>query len=586
MRCSTRSRRWSNGRCRSPGASRRAFLALPREVLIATLQDHQRYFAGRGRARRAAAVVHHRQQHREPRPGQGPRRQRARRAAAPRRRRVLLGPGPQASARRAPRRLDARDLPGTARAHCGATRRARQRARRRTSRPHSVPRIRSGRVQRPSCCKCDLHDRDGRRVPGAAGHHGPLLRARRRRRCRASPRRSASSTCRAAPATRCPRTPIGIARRDRRQARHARRHLRDRTGPSGTRDPFGLRRAAIGVLRIVLERALELDLDDLIARAVALAEPTCGAPRRGRARHERRAGATDARAGRRDPRLHPRAARARSTSKPTAERHDDRGVRRRAGRRPRSTARSRCAPRALARIPRAARRGERSRPRTSASRTSCARRRAQPRRRAERQLSARARGAPPCRRDGGGAPRASMAALARRDYALRLRDARRRWRPTVDAFFEQVMVNDPDPQPAQQPPRAAAPRCAGCSTRSRTSPAAGLTGSSPPASACSSRLAGLHDVPVRCGRSATAIFIVHRLAAAAVPRTLRARARLGAAMLLWVLERTCGLRLRRRGPREPPGRQSRRADQALLELGDDRADSCCSRRRSGCSSAS
>jgi glycyl-tRNA synthetase beta chain len=40
--------------------------------------------------------------------------------------------------------------------------------------------------------------------------------------------------------------------------------------PSGTRDPFGLRRAAIGVLRIVLEHKLELDLPALLSRAVAL----------------------------------------------------------------------------------------------------------------------------------------------------------------------------------------------------------------------------------------------------------------------------------------------------------------------------
>jgi glycyl-tRNA synthetase beta chain len=40
--------------------------------------------------------------------------------------------------------------------------------------------------------------------------------------------------------------------------------------PSGTRDPFGLRRAAIGLLRIVLEHRLELDLPALLAQAVGL----------------------------------------------------------------------------------------------------------------------------------------------------------------------------------------------------------------------------------------------------------------------------------------------------------------------------
>lgn len=40
--------------------------------------------------------------------------------------------------------------------------------------------------------------------------------------------------------------------------------------PSGTRDPFGLRRAAIGVLRILIEKGLDLDLRELIERAVSL----------------------------------------------------------------------------------------------------------------------------------------------------------------------------------------------------------------------------------------------------------------------------------------------------------------------------
>jgi glycyl-tRNA synthetase beta chain len=38
--------------------------------------------------------------------------------------------------------------------------------------------------------------------------------------------------------------------------------------PSGTRDPFGLRRAAVGILRILLERSLDLDLRQLVAEAL------------------------------------------------------------------------------------------------------------------------------------------------------------------------------------------------------------------------------------------------------------------------------------------------------------------------------
>lgn len=39
--------------------------------------------------------------------------------------------------------------------------------------------------------------------------------------------------------------------------------------PSGTKDPFGLRRAAIGVLRIIIEKQLDLDLRQLIGSALA-----------------------------------------------------------------------------------------------------------------------------------------------------------------------------------------------------------------------------------------------------------------------------------------------------------------------------
>jgi glycyl-tRNA synthetase beta chain len=39
--------------------------------------------------------------------------------------------------------------------------------------------------------------------------------------------------------------------------------------PTGTKDPFGLRRAALGVLRILLECRLDLDLDELLAMSAA-----------------------------------------------------------------------------------------------------------------------------------------------------------------------------------------------------------------------------------------------------------------------------------------------------------------------------
>ncbi len=39
--------------------------------------------------------------------------------------------------------------------------------------------------------------------------------------------------------------------------------------PSGNRDPFGLRRSALGIVRITIEQALDLDLKELVAAAVA-----------------------------------------------------------------------------------------------------------------------------------------------------------------------------------------------------------------------------------------------------------------------------------------------------------------------------
>jgi glycyl-tRNA synthetase beta chain len=40
--------------------------------------------------------------------------------------------------------------------------------------------------------------------------------------------------------------------------------------PTGAKDPFGVRRAAIGILRIIVERGLQVDLSGLIAQAVQL----------------------------------------------------------------------------------------------------------------------------------------------------------------------------------------------------------------------------------------------------------------------------------------------------------------------------
>ena len=53
--------------------------------------------------------------------------------------------------------------------------------------------------------------------------------------------------------------------------------------PSGTKDPFALRRQALGVLRIVLEKRLELDLAAVVGRAVELARADIAATAASRA---------------------------------------------------------------------------------------------------------------------------------------------------------------------------------------------------------------------------------------------------------------------------------------------------------------
>ena len=49
--------------------------------------------------------------------------------------------------------------------------------------------------------------------------------------------------------------------------------------PTGDKDPFGLRRAALGVLRVMIERELDLDLHEIIAIVAAIMPPAVKASR-------------------------------------------------------------------------------------------------------------------------------------------------------------------------------------------------------------------------------------------------------------------------------------------------------------------
>ena len=68
-----------------------------------------------------------------------------------------------------------------------------------------------------------------------------------------------SSTCRTAQAGRSRRPQAGRDSRRGRQARHAARRVRARKRPTGSRDPFGLRRAAIGLCRLATEGGVQID---------------------------------------------------------------------------------------------------------------------------------------------------------------------------------------------------------------------------------------------------------------------------------------------------------------------------------------
>ena len=207
--CSTRWRAWSNGRCRCSAPSMRQFMDVPPEVLTVSMRTHQRYFVTDQKRRHARQPLRRRRQQRGARRRQDDRRrQRARAARAPVRRQVLLGPGPQGPAGGAAAGAEGHRLPRQAR-HAGRARRAHRRRWPARS-PTFVPapmRRRSMLAAQP--VQGRPRDRHGRRVPRAAGRHGPLLRAATRS-CRPpSPTRSAITMRRPA------RTTAARARRSR-----------------------------------------------------------------------------------------------------------------------------------------------------------------------------------------------------------------------------------------------------------------------------------------------------------------------------------------------------------------------------------
>jgi glycyl-tRNA synthetase beta chain len=141
-------------------------------------------------------------------------------------------------------------------------------------------------------------ERGRRRISRAAGHDGTVLCRRARRARGIVPSRSKNNTCRAMPATALPLTKTG-------QALALADKIDTLVGifaidqkPTGTKDPFGLRRAALGVLRILLEGRLDLNLLELLELSAA-AQPVQRAGRGRGSRVHRRAPARPAARARR-----------------------------------------------------------------------------------------------------------------------------------------------------------------------------------------------------------------------------------------------------------------------------------------------
>jgi len=246
---------WWNGRS-DHGPIRTAIPCPAREVVIATIQDHQRYFAieGADGTLTGGFVTVCNIQSRDP----DKVREGNERVVRPRLRDAAFFWIKTARCRSSSAPRNSRsDVPGKARQLCG------QDARVKSLALVIGPRI--GRAQdsmpRPISPKRSF-DGDGGRVSelqGVMGRYYAEPRATRRM-CHG---RSKSITGQDLPAIRC--LPAGSARRS------PRRQIDTLTGifaieqrPTGAKDPFGLRRTALGVLRILLECRLDLDLCALI----------------------------------------------------------------------------------------------------------------------------------------------------------------------------------------------------------------------------------------------------------------------------------------------------------------------------------
>ena len=243
----------------------RASSSSPTRCWSPRCREHQRYFPVAGADRRTDAALHRDQQHREPQPRDGARRQRTGRSAPAERRRVLLRHGPCGAA--------SNQAPGGTRMGVIFQRKLgslHAKSERVSALAGRVARAMGGvrRIDRGPCRGAPVSSRNAISSPrwwasfrsckarwGASTHAWTARRPRWRR-------RSAKSTCRASPTTPSPAPPPGraIAIADKLDTIVG--CLSVGQVPTGDKDPFALRRAALGALRIMIEGELDLELGD------------------------------------------------------------------------------------------------------------------------------------------------------------------------------------------------------------------------------------------------------------------------------------------------------------------------------------
>ena len=232
---------------------------MPQECLILTMKANQKYFPlldAAGKLTNKFLVVSN------IRPAdaeRGDRRQRARGAPAPGRRQVLLRPGPQEVARPTACRAWRRSSITTSSARQGERVQRVARHRRRDRASSSAARRWRARPTAPRCSpRPTCSPTWSANSPSCKASWAATTRARRLSRP-TSPTRSRTTTSRASPATRCraAASALVVALADKLET------LVGMFGigqlPTGDKDPFALRRHALGVIRMLVEATCRSD---------------------------------------------------------------------------------------------------------------------------------------------------------------------------------------------------------------------------------------------------------------------------------------------------------------------------------------